>query len=334
MSRWVARGFGVLAVVVGACLLMPAGSAATIEYGWWWRANSNPSVYQPPAPPVSSPVPPPAPPGPPTAEGGLQVAALPDGAFAIAAVRVDEELTSITLRVAPNGDANGMNAKLAACAASTPWQPATAGSWEAKPVVACDVINGGGSVAGVRAADGLSWTFPVAPIVGDDKTDVVIVPLADSDLAEGVAAPFQIVFMPPTQSDLVIAAPLAEPSAAPDDEASEELFNDVRAYEEFTSITDDVALSAPVVRPALDDDDQAPLVPALAATDTDDNGAQVFGALVVLLGLGVLLWASRQPAPPIVSLVHGGRSIPGDAPQLGGLGRFARARQGKPPPLQ
>ena len=85
-----------------------------------------------------------------------------DGAFAVAAVRVDQELTSLTLRVAPNGDANGMSAQLVACMAVTPWTPVAGGDWDAKPVVACDLINGGGSVAGIRAEDGSSWTFPVA----------------------------------------------------------------------------------------------------------------------------------------------------------------------------
>lgn len=337
MTRMTARAFGVVALAVGACLLLPAPStAATIEHGWWWRASGNPTVNQPPAPPLSSPVAPPAPPAPPNAEGGLQVAATPDGASSVAAVRVDEELTAITLRVAPNGDVNGMNAKLAACRASTPWEPVSGGAWEAKPVVACDLINGGGSVAGVRAEDGASWTFPVAPLAADGVTDVVIVPLADSDLAAGVAAPFQLVFVPPTAADLVVAPAVEEPRAAPDEEATDELFADPGAYEEFTAFdSGETAAPAPIVRPALDADEQAPVVPAFAAgAATPDNGSQVAGAAVVLLGLAVLFWAARQPAPPIVSLVHGGREVPGAPPQVGGLGRFSRARQGKPPPLQ
>ena len=336
MSRRAARGIGLLVIVIGLCLALPSASrAATIESGWWWRGNDNPIVNQPPAPPVSSPVAPPGAPAPPNTEGGLQVGALPDGAFAVAAVRVDEELTSITLRVAPNGDANSENARLAACMAVTPWEPAQGGAWGAKPVVACDLINGGGSVAGVRAEDGSTWTFPVAPLAADGKTDVVIVPLVNSEVAEGVAVPFQVVFAPPTEADLVVAPAATAPTATPDDEATEELFSDARAYEEFTSFdTGDIPVAAPVVRPALDENDQAPLQPVFAAADANDNSSQFLGAALVLVGMAAFMWAARQPTPAIQSMVRGGRQIPGVAPQLGGLGRFARVREGKPPPLQ
>jgi hypothetical protein len=337
MNKWTARGLGILLILIGGCLVLPSPSrAATIESGWWWRANTGtapetPAVPVVPAPQVTLPAEPPAPPAPPNAEGGLQVAGLPDGALAVAAVRVDQELTSIHLRLAPNGDANGMNAKLVACAAVTPWEPVQGGQWAAKPVVACDLINGGGSVAGIRAEDG-SWTFPVAPLAGDGKTDVVIVPLADSDLAAGVAAPFQLVFVPPAASDLVVAPALEEPSVESDDSATEELFSDPRAYEALTSPGGSTNL-APVVRPALGANDQAPVVRSLAADDAD-NGAQILGALVVLAGVGLLLWAARVPTPPVVSMVRGGRVAPAVAAQVGGLGRFARERQGKPPSLQ
>src|SRR5687768_13180887 len=124
MSRPFVRAFAVLAIVVGGLLMLPSASqAAAIEYGWWWRGNTGSSPQTPAlpvvaAPQVTLPAEPPPPPAPPGTEGGLQVAALPDGASAVLAVRVDQELTSLTLRVAPNGDANGMNAKLAACAAA------------------------------------------------------------------------------------------------------------------------------------------------------------------------------------------------------------------------
>ncbi|HUR78251.1 MAG TPA: hypothetical protein VMZ22_09915 [Acidimicrobiales bacterium] len=339
MNRPLLRAFAVITMAVGGLLIVPTPShAATIEVGWWSRANMGSSPQAPavpvvPAPQVTLPAEPPAPPNPPNAEGGLQVAALPDGASAIAAVRVDQELTSLTLRVAPNGDANGMSAKLAACAAAAPWEPVLGGQWPAKPVVACDLVNGGGSVAGIRADDG-SWTFPVAPIAADGKTDVVIVPLADSELADGVVAPFQIVFVPPTASDMVVAPVSAEPSASPVNEETEALFNDPRAYEEFTSITDDIPVAAPIVRPALEERDQAPVLPAFAAAKANDTSAQLLGALLVLLGVAALLWAAHQPTPAIVSMVRGGRVAPGVAPQVGGLGRFARAREGRPPSLQ
>jgi hypothetical protein len=334
--RGAQRGVAVLLLVVGACLLAPAPSrAATIESGWWWKANNGSKIdAPPPVPPTGLPVAPPAPPGPPTADGGLQVAGLPDGAFAIAAVRVDEELTSLTLRVAPNGEANSDQAKLVACAAATPWEPVVAGQWDQKPVVACDLINGGGSVAGIRAGDGMSWTFPVAPLADDGKTDVVIVPLATSDLAPGVAAPFQIVFVPPTSTDLVIA-PATEDTAAPSDEFVGDAFTDNSTTFDPTTFGGGFTDAAPVVRPALGANDQAPVLPAFSGTPVEpDNASQAVGAVLVLLGIGGLLWGARQPIPAVQSLVRGGREIPGVAPQVGGLGRFARHREGRPPSLQ
>lgn len=337
MTRWGLRAFGLVAFVIGATLALPGASrAATIESGWWSRLNNGATINQPPAPPVTLPVAPPAPPTLPTSEGGLQVAALPDGATAVAAIRVDQELTSVTLRLAPNGDANGARAKLVACQALTPWVPVANGPWDAKPAVACDLINGGGSVAGIRNPDG-SWTFPVAPIAGDGKTDFVVAPLADSDLAAGFAVPFQLVFVPPIDSDLVVAAPTTEPSVTPDgsaldDPEVDELFSNPLAYDAISGFGAPSAPPNPVVRPALDDADQAPVLPVFAAK-RPDNASQLVAALMVLLGLGAFLWSTRVPTPPIASMVRNGRPVPIAEAELGGLGRFARERTGRPPSL-
>lgn len=344
-TRRATRAVAIALLLLGASLLGSAPShAATIESGWWWKANAGnspeaPAVPVVPAPGVTTPVPAPAPPTPPNAEGGLQVAALQDGAFAVAAVRVDQELTSLTLRVAPNGDANGMSAQLVACMAVTSWTPVAGGEWDKKPVVACDLINGGGSVAGIRAADGLSWTFPVAPLANEGKTDVVIVPLANSELGAGFATPFQLVFVPPTLNDIVAApaqAPVADDTASSDDTATDstDLGTDFSTFDPtFASGT---GSSAPVVSPALDEREQAPVLPRFAAATKPDNGSQLLGAAMVMLGLGLFYGASRQTTPPIRSLVGTsvGREIPVSEPQLGGLGRFARVRTGKPPSLQ
>ncbi len=345
MSRRTARFLALVLLIAGLCLAVPSPSrAATIESGWWWRANTGTTVNQPPAPPLALPVAPPGPPAPPGTEGGLEVSALPDGASAVAAVRVDQEITSLTLRVAANGDANGVNAKLVACKAATPWVPVAAGPWDAKPLVACDLTNGGGSVAGIRSADGSSWTFPVAPLSEDGKTDVVIVPLADSDQVEGVAAPFQLIFVAPTAADVAIAPIISEPStdfaggnpdtpSSFDDSSSNDSSFDPIFGGGFVAPGSNVA---PLVTPALDENEQAPVVsPVLAATPNDDNASQLLGAAIVLLALGLFFWSSQQTTPPIHPLVGAGigREIPVGEPQIAGLGRFARPRVGKPPPL-
>ncbi len=348
MNRtWAIRLTAVVVLLAGVVLLTPTASrAATIESGWWSRLNTGSRVEQSPAPPLDLPAPPPAPPEPPNAEGGLQVAALPDGALSIAAVRVDQELTSLTLRVAPDGDANGESARLVACAAVSPWVPVLGGPWDAKPMVACDVINGGGSVAGIRSDDGSFWTFPVAPLASEGGTDVVILPLATSDAADGAVVPFQLVFVPPAASDLVIAPSSDQPDGAGDagggaGESFEDSFTDSSTDTFSDSSTFDPSFAAggaantPVVSPALNDDEQAPVLPRFAAATARDTASQVVGAAMVLLALGLFFMVARQPTPPIHTLVGAnvGREIPAVKPQLGGLGRFVTARVGRPPAL-
>ena len=342
-----------VALVSGLCLLIvgvgmvaqPTPSvAAGIESGWWWKGDPGQQVPVPsgvPVPAQNFPTTPPSAPEPPNATGGLMVGALPDGAFAVAAIRAPLNAVSLTLTVASNGDAGGQVAHLLACKASSPWVAVNAGRWDDKPLVACDLVNGGGSVAGIRSDDGLSWTFPVAPLVGDNLTDVVIVPAADPTAptaSAGATAPFQLVFSPPSMSSFVAGAPTGT--------GDESFDSSTPTFDSSADATDLAALgfgpdafgtAAPVVAPALPATGQAPVLASapVRATSTSDGRAKAIGVIVMLLGLAAILLANRQATPPIHSLTRMGATeatvVARTAP--GGLGRFVAEREGKPPAL-
>ncbi len=327
----------VAGVVVGVALIGSAPSqAAEVTSGWWWKLNVGGTTALPsPVPNQPLPATPPAPPTPPTADGGLLVGATPDGALAIAAVRSTEAATSITLKVATNGDSAGAVAHLLACATTSPWTAVAGGRWDDKPIVACDLANGGGSVAGIRSEDGATWTFPVGPLASDAGTDVVIVPTADAQT--GVLAPFQITFVAPTPADMVFA-PKAEPAgddfAGPDPSAFAS--SSGADFGLVPSLIGGGDASRPLVRPALGGREQKPnlaLQPANAPPKSD-GGQELAGAVVVLASLALFYGTSRQALPAPRSLVDVGisRHAPVSA-QLGGVGRFARPREGTPPSL-
>jgi hypothetical protein len=337
-----AIGFTLVFVGLAIAAQPQPSQAAGVEFGWWWKGSPGEQVPVPagvPVPAQNFPTDPPAAPEPPNATGGLMVAALPDGAFAVAAVRAPLNATSLTLDVAPNGDAGGQVAHLFACQAASPWIVASAGRWDDKPIVACDLVNGGGSVAGIRSEDGLHWTFPVAPLVGNDQTDVVIVPAADPTVPAGAAAPFQLVFQPPTISSFV-AGPT---SSVADDSLADDTSS---AFDAGTGTGDFAALgfgpdafdsSAAVAAPALPSSGQAPVLasaPRAAASD-DDGASKALGVVVMLLGLAAILAANRQSTPAIHSLTRmGATTATAVAPsETGGLGRFVAEREGKPPAL-
>lgn len=330
-----------MAMATGAA---PGEAQATIETGWWWKGNPGQSVQPPsPAPIVSLPVAPDGAPPPPNAQDGLMVAATADGASAIAAVRAVLDAQSLTLKVAENGDLGGANARLLACATTADWTPVKAGRWDNKPVVACDLSNGGASVAGIRSGDG-SWVFPVQPLVEDGAIDVAIVPAA-STAPGGVLEPFELVFKSPTLESFVVNEPLP-------DTDSESAFvpppDDASAGDEFTTGLDGFDAGAvvgdesfaPVAAPALPRAEQAPRVLSPAATNAEDGGdagGQAFAVLVVILVAGIAWFGAQQKAPPApLSLIRVGartRSGPSRVPTTGGLGRFERTRSGKPPSL-
>jgi hypothetical protein len=329
---------GALVAAAAAVVLVPSGAdAATLaQSGWWWRVND------------SLPAPPPAPPNVP--EGGLMVAGAPDGATAIAALHFDlaegEGSPLLTLQVAENGDQGGETALLAACLTGSAWQPASAGGWTSKPFPACTE----GSVNGVRAEDGATWTFALTPLLSDGVLDVTLVPLKDPALPPGAdGSTFQLVFAPPTAASLVttsggggdftsdfsvpdfaasdLTAPAVDFSAPAGGDLSLPPVDSSSLSASLPEGEQGLTATAPVAQ-----QQNAPLASPVAAVQEHKGLA----ALVLALCGAALLWSAQLPLPAprrlgAFAAVAGASEPP--PPQTSGLGRFARTRSGAPPPL-
>lgn len=336
--------FGLLAACLVAMALAVAGSPgeaqSALETGWWWKGNPGAMVPVPPGGPVVNfPAVPPGLPAPPNANGGIMVAALPDGAVSIAAVRAPVDAQSLTLSVVENGNVGGAQAHLLACLPGSPWKAAAGGRWDDKPLVACDLSNGGGSVAGVPAADGASWTFPVQPLVVDGAIDVVIVPKSGGVVPGGVLEPFQLVFRPPTLESFVINPPpvAVEETPEPVEPPGEDVTEDTGDAFDAEEIVGDESYD-PVASAALPLTEQSPrtFAPVRATGAGPDSGDQALAVLIVLLLAGATWVVSQQAVPMPASLTRVGartRTAPVATPTVGGLGQFARTRSGKPPSL-
>lgn len=341
----------VLRAVLGGCLLVGAAlltlassaQATTLtQAGWWWRVND---AVLPATVPAYPTVP----------EGGLMVAGAPDGATAIAALHfeldADEGSPVLTLAVADNGDQGGDGAVMAACLTGSVWQAESGGAWANKPFPACDQA----SVTGVRADDGATWTFALAPLLSDGILDVTLVPGLDPDLPPGAnGSTFQLVFTAPTSASLsTISGGATSPIDLPDFGATSPGDAGGSSFDP-PAFGGELALPPTPVggfTPALPAGDQgltataplvqkrnAPIETTPIATVKDHRALAV--VILALCG-AALLWSAQLPTPALRRLggFDQGASLgpgavgPTAGPQTAGLGRFARARSGGPPRL-
>jgi hypothetical protein len=163
----------VFGLVAGALLLggAPAANAEVpiTQVGWWTRSPTPPTVP----------------------EGGLSVAAAPDGDLTIGAVLLDAGeggASGASLRlVEGSGGAGAEVAGIRVCPTSSTWSAEAGGALADAPEAQCDAA----SVDMVRGADG-TWTADVQSLVEGKTGDVglAVVP------AEGSVA-FQLNFAPP-----------------------------------------------------------------------------------------------------------------------------------------
>ena len=377
MIRRIVQALAAVAILAGGGLVIlggSAGAAEPVESGWWWKANTG--NYAPtPAPIPATPLPAeaPAPPPPPNVGEGLMVAATPDGASAVAAVRGNGP--TLTLTIAENGDAGGQVATLMACATTTPWAPATAGRWSDKPLPACDASTGGASVNGLRSEDGKTWTFAVGALAKEGgAVDVVIVPAANPAAPEAPIAPFSLVFAKPGPEAFAAPVDSSDPSLdagagdfdSAEAQATADSFSaDSGATSSFgTGSTSsfstpssgssfDTGSLSPVASPALPASEQASAAPQNQPTaantqpvKSSSGSARTVGWVIIAIGVAAAFAASRMPLPAPKGLARFGRAVPepvlatvpvagGGAagPPVGGLGRFARPRNRSAPSL-
>lgn len=342
-------------IALGAGLLAQPGpvDAATVsKTGWWYRTSQPtsaiPGVAQPPGGAIpDTPADPVAPPT--VAEGSLLVEGTPEGATAIAAITyaLTAGESSPTLTVTP-GDSSNVPADsiILACAPSLPWTApeVSPGRWQDKPLVDCNR-----SVNGIPSDDG-TWTFALQPLIlyaDATELDLVLVPGVASETPAGnVGSAFSLSFsvadgavltttQPTTSAGATGGSPTFTPAPSPSPSFS-------------TGGSTFTPPSAPVVQPALEPQDQAPVVPnqpmvAAPVAAKEDNTAQGVAFLILLAGAALAGLAYLTPARPEEGATIGLGRFKRPAPLMvaarpfepvqGGLGRFTRPRTGPPPKL-
>lgn len=338
----------VLAALVGSLLVgagTGAGAAAPQAQAWWYIARSSELPIATPVPPTVD-------------DDGLYIAAGPNGALAVAALRAqvgDVAGAQITLEIA---DASG-EVVIGACRTS-PWFPTQAGNWEDRPDPDCDA----GSVAGVVADDASSVTFDVGALVEGGTLDVVLLPGTGE---EGTPSNFTASIAPPDDGTLSTSsapAPIAPPSTvasptpapapgapapvSPPAQTSSPSFTPAGGA--ATVPEPETAVSVPPAAPIEQAATPRPLARPAATTagSVSDNGRILGVGLALLVAAAYVVLRSREgpvPAPLLAIGASRGRMAAATAVAAGehptvaptvttsGVGRFARERTGRPPPL-
>ncbi len=320
---------------VAAGLPALAAPAASIDdAGWWWKAKQGPLGAVPGSPPNVQP-------------GQLFVQGAPDEAAALAAIRAtladDQANPVLTLEVAANGDQGGDSAILLACQTGSSWSGGDAQPWDSKPVPDCTV-----SVQGQRAPDALTWTFPLGALQFGNQVNVILVSGTDPALPAGAnGSVFSLTFEKPTPDSIQTTGGQAPSSS------SAVVADDFGGASDFTEPNVDTGTFAPTsgsgtfavspVQPALPAEDQgltatAPVIQAKTPAPVlqpvrslKSGGARALGALILVLGAAGTWWFGQQ-APPMARKLgrFAGAGTPAVVTEVGGLGRFARARTGEP----
>jgi hypothetical protein len=296
------------------------GPAATLEAkGWWWKAQDSGLPAPLPAPPNVKP-------------GQLNVQGNPTDpkGTAFAAVRFalgsNQTVKALTMNVAD--DTTGATAVLLACETGSVWTGVENGTWQSAPNVTTNCING------QKAADGKSWTFAVGPLQLGAVLDIAIVPGVDSTTTQPAA--FSLVLDTPTNESL-------ETFAGTPPTVSTIGTNPVTNNGGTSAGAGAAPAVHPVITPvstglpaekvgetATAPSKQAATPPINTAVSTpakDRNKTP--GYIVLAFAAAVGLYAWRQDN----LMAMGGGPLAGAPAEPGGLGRFARPRQGQPPAL-
>ena len=307
-------------------LTAPAAGARLTTAGWWWRAQTGALSFPPP---------PHVPPE------GLAVGNSADGPTAVSALRfaLEAEETDPMLSLVVAETFAAADVALVACPSAAPWFGTQAGTWDDRPEAGC----AGGTVNGVQADDGASWTFPLAPLYGDGLLDVVILP------AEG-SAPFEISFEPPTAESLRTTRASTPPEfdagfepAAGDSGGTFALPPSGFEGGEFSrpslgplpSQTDGSGTAAPAT-PADDDRQRFVAIARPGPAGGEEGDPRALALVILLAALAASLTLGREPlpAPRLLGPMAGRQRQPAeDEAEIRGLGRFRRPRPGPPPSL-
>jgi hypothetical protein len=302
---------------------MDAGAQSPDAKGWWYRAQQAGTPVPLPAPPI---VPP----------GGLYVAQGPNSEhLAMAAVEyaVSGPGTA-TLVLTPAPGAAGTVA-VSACPLAAGFEQVEAGAWVDAPAYNCTTA----SVDGVVAPDGTVTFALTAEFVaaGNTAMQAALIPTPGS-------APFQVPFEPPGDGSFTAVAGPAEDAAPADtstgaspDATTGSFDTGVATSPTFDAPADTGAgqvaapSSPPEVAPRRPTARPRPVVPVAVSRQLADRVAAAVGLAIIGAGMW---WLAGRPLPS-PRLVGGGSSgdvaVPAaERARVGGIGRFARARQGPP----
>ena len=346
-----------LALAVAAAALTPpalAGATAPDAAGYWSKTAPVPGpgvpdggLYVALGPYTPDPTVPPNPAAPPPPTEPAAVSALrftvPEGAAA-----------TLTLRLAENQSATNPDntpVSIDACQpdlAAGAWQPPAAapGAFAERPKYNCSAVSAASSVD--TAARTVTWNLPGGFQVTTGVLDVVLVPTG--------TVPFQVAFEKPDAGTLT-ASEAPPPEAAsepvpvtetPAGDLGTELVVEAPVSDLGVTASPDVALSTPTSAARRTAPASRPLITAQPASrptvPIDDRGDRIFAFSVLVAIVLALWWVGGQPvnAPRLLGSLgsgKGGAEASGEAAPVapaipvGGVGRFARPRPGRPPRL-
>ena len=316
MKRLVA---GAALITLGVVQLVTAAGGradAPTKVGWWNEAQQTPA----PAPTI---------PAPPTSpEGGITVLNAPNGPAAIGAVYYPVgDITGATLTLTsstpieiPEGDG------LLGCLVQTPgWQAGGNQRWDTKPAVDPLCTPGKLDAAGTAVAFALTGAFRDS----DGAVDVAVVPTG--------TVPFGVNFDKPDAASLkTVAAPSAPSSdTSADDTAAAFVPGDVVDATTLFPDQSTFAFAQPPPAPANTPPAQAlggypSATPALKAIEHPRK--ERVAVVLIVVGLLLALWrlaGMTVRAPQLLGSL-GARDAEVAAPEVAGIGRFARVRDGRP----
>lgn len=314
----------------------PAGAIAPDAYGWW-------AVYQQAPGGSNLPVPPGIP------EDGIFVSGAPQtqagqtvgvAAFGAVRARIGEGSPARILLSVAEGYVAQADAVVLACPTTSHWDPFVNGRWEARPTYDC--VRG---VQGTVSPTGDTVTFEMAGTAQKEPglLDVAIVP----------GGPVRLGFQRPDPTSIQPAFEASGPGEEGDDTADSD---DTSAFDptfdgstgsDGSFFTDGGALSLPVFAPDAPAPAAAPVLtdasPSVGLRQAfpvsvplplvDDRGERAMAAGLLLL-MGAALWwfGGAQARAPRRLGSMGSAAVDLDAvpARLGGIGRFARARSGRP----